>query len=247
MERALTINGLTYTVRYCAADVSEVFEPMLKRWATSCRAGGGRRVVFMAAPPGTGKTTLAHFLADCGNELFPTVAFQALGMDGFHYPNAYLDTHSIIEDGREVTLRSRKGAPFTFDVEGLSHALCDLRAPHPQPWPDYSRERHDVVPDALSVTGNVLIVEGNYLLLDSPVWRTLHNFADETVFLSADERMLHERLVGRKVAGGMDAAAAEAWYEASDGRNVRLVLASRVSADVDLALAEDGSFSLVAS
>ena len=144
-------------------------------------------------------------------------------------------------------MRARKGAPFTFDVEQLAEALRDLRSPAPRPWPDYSRELHDVVPEVLPITGNVLIVEGNYLLLDAPVWRELYALADETVFLSADADMLHTRLVGRKVAGGMDLAAAEAWYASSDGRNVEQVLAHHVSADIELVLAEDGSFSRVAS
>ncbi len=246
MERILTINGLTYAATYQESDVERIFEPLLKRWAAVCRAAGKRFVVCMAAPPGAGKTTLAHFLAAYGNELYPNVKFQALGMDGFHYPNEYLDTHTVVENGREKSLRARKGAPFTFDVERLGRALRDLRSPVPQPWPDYSRELHDVVPDALPVTGDVLIVEGNYLLLDAPAWRELHALADETVFLSADADMLHTRLVGRKAAGGMDLAAAEAWYASSDGRNVEQVLSHHVPADIELALAEDSSFSRVA-
>lgn len=247
MERVLTINGLTYTAAYREPDVERIFEPLLKHWASAYCTVGKCFVVCMAAPPGTGKTTLAHFLAALGNELYSSVKFQALGMDGFHYPNDYLDTHIVVEDGCEKSLRARKGAPFTFDVEQLAEALRDLRSPAPRPWPDYSRELHDVVPEVLPITGNVLIVEGNYLLLDAPVWCELYALADETVFLSADADMLHTRLVGRKVAGGMDLAAAEAWYASSDGRNVEQVLAHHVSADIELVLAEDGSFSRVAS
>ena len=198
-------------------------------------------VVLLAAPPGTGKTTLALFLERLAATVPGMPRVQALGMDGFHYPNAYLDVHEVVEDGERKTLRSRKGAPFTFDVEALAIAAADLKVARPHPWPAYSRELHDVVPDAVEIAGEIALVEGNYLLLDELVWRDLAALADCTVFLSAEADMLRERLVSRKVAGGMDYAAARAWYEASDGRNVRAVLGAHVPADIELSLSPDGS------
>lgn len=198
-------------------------------------------VVLLAAPPGTGKTTLALFLERLAATVPGMPRVQALGMDGFHYPNAYLDVHEVVEDGERKTLRSRKGAPFTFDVEALAIAVADLKVARPHPWPAYSRELHDVVPDAVEIAGEIALVEGNYLLLDELVWRDLAALADCTVFLSAEADMLRERLVSRKVAGGMDYAAARAWYEASDGRNVRAVLGAHVPADIELSLSPDGS------
>ena len=201
----------------------------------------GRTVVLLAAPPGTGKTTLALFLERLAATVPGMPRVQALGMDGFHYPNAYLDVHEVVEDGERKTLRSRKGAPFTFDVEALATAVADLKVARPHLWPAYSRELHDVVPDAVEIAGEIALVEGNYLLLDELVWRDLAALADCTVFLSAEADMLRERLVSRKVAGGMDYAAARAWYEASDGRNVRAVLGAHVPADIELSLSPDGS------
>ena len=198
-------------------------------------------MVSLAAPPGTGKTTLALFLERLAATVPGMPRVQALGMDGFHYPNAYLDVHEVVEDGERKTLRSRKGAPFTFDVEALAIAVADLKVARPHPWPAYSRELHDVVPDAVEIAGEIALVEGNYLLLDELVWRDLAALADCTVFLSAEADMLRERLVSRKVAGGMDYAAARAWYEASDGRNVRAVLGAHVPAYIELSLSPDGS------
>ena len=237
MELELEVNGLTYDASFRDCDVEGVFKPLLKGWAELCAASPGRRIViFLAAPPGTGKTTLALFLERLAARLSDMPRVQALGMDGFHYPNAYLDSHVVTEGGERKLLRARKGAPFTFDVDALARAITDLRSASPKPWPAYSRERHDVVPAAIGITGEIVLVEGNYLLLDEPRWRDLAAMADQTIFLSAREDMLRNRLVGRKVAGGMARADAEAWYEASDGKNVRAVLGARLPADIELKL-----------
>lgn len=241
MKMQLSVNDLTYEAEYRDEDVRAVFEPMLRRWSELARARGRRAVVLLAAPPGTGKTTLALFLEQLSRTFDGCAQVQALAMDGFHYPNSYLDTHTVDEGGAPVVLRARKGAHFTFDCAALAAAIRGLTAKRPAPWPAYSRAIHDVVPAAVPVTGEVVLVEGNYLLLDAPSWRDLSAYADETVFLAADESQLRERLVGRKVRGGMARDEAETWYEASDGRNIAQVLGHRLPADVELALRPDGS------
>lgn len=241
MDFELTVNGLSYVASYRDEDVRQVFEPLIEGWSALRPTNGRRAVVLLAAPPATGKSTLALVLEKLAARDPYASRVQALGMDGFHYPNSYLDAHSIEEDGDIKTLRSRKGAPFTFDVASLQAAIEDLAREHPLPWPAYSRELHDVVPGAIDITGDILLIEGNYLLLDEPGWRNLRNLADQTIFLGADAAMFRDRLVGRKVAGGMERAAAEAWYEASDGRNVDLVLANHLKADIELKLNKSGA------
>ena len=107
-------------------------------------------------------------------------------------------------------------------------------------WPFYDRRLHDVVPDAVAVTAPILLVEGNYLLLDDPAWRGMeHNYS---VFIRAEEESLRERLIERKVRGGLDRAAAEAFYEECDGPNVRLCLSHSLPADMTLRMLGDGRF-----
>ena len=247
MEAKLTVNGFGFVARYGEKDVEHVLLPMLMRLTELQAERGGRLIAFLAAPPGAGKSTLAAFMEWLSRRTPEATPPQAVGMDGFHYPNAYLDAHSFVdEDGREVGMRSRKGAPQTFDVEGLRAALADARSDAPAPWPTYSRVLHDVVDASLPIRKKILLVEGNYLLLDEGRWTGLAELADYTVFLSAPEALLRERLVARKVAGGStpEPEEARAWYEASDGRNVARVLAHHSPADLELALGADSSLTV---
>ena len=201
-----------------------------------------RTVVFLAAPPGAGKSTLAAVLERLAQSQPGMPRVQAVGMDGFHHTNAYLDCHTLdCPDGKPVPLRSIKGAPETFDVEGLARALHETRVSSDSVhWPAYSRVAHDVVADGPLVSAPIVIVEGNYLLLDESPWRDLAELCDLSIFVEADEAMLRERLVARKVHGGLARTEAERFFEQSDGKNVRRVLAHRCPADITLTLDSSG-------
>lgn len=252
MRRELTVNGLPVTAEFDDKDVAGAIAPLLRAIARADAArraradGPARTVALLAAPPGSGKSTLATLLEGFSRELEGCAPLSAVGMDGFHFPNSYLDAHHLGDDPARPALRSVKGAPETFDVCGLATKLNETRrSAGAVPWPAYSRVTHDVVADAIEVTGEVVLVEGNYLLLDEPIWRDLRTSADLTVFLAADEGLLRGRLVGRKVAGGMSREDAEAFYLASDEPNVRRVLAGSLPADMTLRLDADGRLTLV--
>lgn len=201
-----------------------------------------RTIVFLAAPPGAGKSTLAAVLERLAQSQPGMPRVQAVGMDGFHHANTYLDRHTLdCPDGKSVSLRSIKGAPETFDVEGFARALHETRvSSDPVQWPAYSRVVHDVVADGPIVSAPIVIVEGNYLLLDEGPWRDLAELCDLSIFVEADEAMLRERLVARKVRGGLSRTEAERFFEQSDGKNVRRVLAHRRSADITMTLDSSG-------
>ena len=237
----MTVNGLPQRIRYNADTVEGLFLPLLRRLTEMQRAAARRILVFLAAPPATGKSTLLLFLAQLAQEHEEFTRVQALGMDGFHHPNRYLETHSILRDGVETPLKSIKGAPETFDVVHLAAKLAAAKE-GATPFPVYDRRIHDVVPDALIADAPILLVEGNWLLLDEEPWRALRALADYRIRIDAPSALLKDRLIARKVQGGLSEAEARAFYETSDRRNVERFAAHAGAADEIWRMEADGDF-----
>ena len=237
----MMVNGLPQKIRYNADTVEGLFLPLLRRLRELQRRSGRRCIVFLAAPPATGKSTLAQFLAPLSRteECLPPV--QALGMDGFHYPNRYLAAHTILRDGEEIPLTSIKGAPETFDVPALAAKLSAAREERVT-FPVYDRRIHDVVPDAVTADAPILLVEGNWLLLDEEPWHVLCPLADYTLRIDVPPELLRGRLIARKVQGGSTAEDAVAFYEASDAPNILRFAAHVGAADEIWRMMADGDF-----
>ncbi|WP_315004365.1 nucleoside/nucleotide kinase family protein [uncultured Selenomonas sp.] len=238
---AMTVNGLPQHIRYNADTVEHLFLPLLRRLRELQRHSGGRCIVFLAAPPATGKTTLAQFLAQLSRTEEGLTPVQALGMDGFHYPNRYLAAHTILRDGKKIPLTSIKGAPETFDVPALAAKLGAVRAERVT-FPVYDRRIHDVMPDAVTADAPILLVEGNWLLLDEEPWRDLRALADYSIRIDAAPELLRDRLIARKVQGGSTAEDAAAFYESSDAPNILRFAAHAGAADEIWRMTADGDF-----
>ena len=237
----MTVNGLLQHIRYNADTVEHLFLPLLRCLTQMQRCAGRRVIAFLAAPPATGKSTLLQFLEQLVREHADLTQMQALGMDGFHYPNRYLETHTILRDGVEIPLKSIKGAPETFDAAALAEKLAAAKVGAVQ-FPVYDRRIHDVVADALTVDAPILFVEGNWLLLDEEPWRGLRPLADYSVRIDAPAAFLRDRLIARKVQGGLSEAEATAFCEASDARNVERFAAHAGAADEVWRMEADGDF-----
>jgi pantothenate kinase len=190
------------------------------------RAAGGARVILaLAGAPGSGKSTLADRLAGKLNARQPGLA-TVLPMDGFHYDDLYL-----VPAG----LRPRKGAPHTFDVGGLFHTLARLRArdeaevavPVFDRRIEIARAGARLIPASVSV----IVVEGNWLLLDQAPWDRLRPLLDLTVMVEVPEHVLRARLRGRWERLGLQAAEIAAKLEENDLPNGRLVGRGSVAAD----------------
>lgn len=241
-EYVLEVDGVPVRAVYDDECVEGVLVPLLHRW-TCMRAERGRRVVaFLCAPPGTGKTTLACMLEALSRERAGVCGIQVASLDGFHLHQSELESRWACVEGRRTRLADVKGTLETFDLDGLLAKLEELRAGGPVSWPAYSRRIHDVVDDALSITGDIVLVEGNWLLSTEGAWEGVARLADDTVFVSADPSELRERLVARKQRGGASRAEAELWYEKSDGRNVERLLSHHHAGDVRLCMTQDGGY-----
>ena len=156
------------------------------------RAAGGQRVIVaLAGAPGSGKSTLADKLVGKLNARQAGLA-AVLPMDGYHYDDLYL-----VPAG----LRPRKGAPMTFDVGGLYHTLKRMRArdevevtmPVFDRKIEIARAGARVIPREVQV----IVAEGNWLLLKQSPWDRLRPVFDVTVMVDVPEHVLRARLRGR--------------------------------------------------
>jgi hypothetical protein len=137
-----------------------------------------------------------------------------------------------------------KGSPDTFDVHKLKETLA-LSKTSDVYWPVYSRAQHDVSDEGIQIKEKILLLEGNYLLLNCYPWNTLQKYADYSIFIKSDLSQLRKRLIDRKIQGGLDRAAAERFYEMSDSKNVELVLRESLPADLTLRMDHNANFSLI--
>ncbi|HBX26523.1 MAG TPA: hypothetical protein DEF72_03725 [Gammaproteobacteria bacterium] len=143
-----------------------------------------RKFFAVAGPPASGKTTLSRKLA---NRL---TNYSYLYLDGFH-----LDNSIVIDKG----LRNRKGSPETSDVNGFAHLLQRLKKREKIYVPAFDRDTEHTINCTYPIPGHddLIIVEGNYLLLDEPIWRDLNECWVLTALVEIDLRLLRRRLIKR--------------------------------------------------
>lgn len=188
------------------------------------QAPGSRLVLGVCGAPGAGKSTLTAFLVarlhDRG------VSAAAVPMDGFHLADVELDRLGLLD---------RKGAPETFDAHGYAALLGRLaaRPDHVVYAPGFDRGLEQPLAGAVAVPPvvDVVMTEGNYLLLDRPEWRSVRAHLDAVWHVSVPKPVRLERLVARHVAFGKAPAAARTWVERVDEPNARMVEEAAPRAD----------------
>ncbi len=240
VSRRLEINGIEVEAHYSLECIRGALLPLLEKLTRLQKEKGRRLLVLVAAPPGAGKSTLCSFLELLSSEVPGLTKVQAVGMDGFHRRQEYLTTHTVVHNGQEIPMVKIKGAPITFDLEKLTEKVKELGEGGICGWPAYNRLLHNPVENALTVTEDIVLLEGNYLLLDEPGWRDLAGHADYTIFIRADEALLRERLRDRQEKSGKTKEEAAAFVEFSDLPNARLCLERSGKADITFVLDEKG-------
>lgn len=193
-----------------------------------------RTFLAIAGAPGSGKSTLVERLARktaVQSDEDPRVAI--LPMDGFHYDDSILKARGRLH---------RKGAPDTFDVSGLRSTLMRLADPAEGNMAvpvfdrklEVSRGSARIIPQSVQL----VLVEGNYLLLDEDPWRSLHPMFDLKVIIDVPEEELARRLRKRWVQYGLDETQIASKLDDNDLPNGRAVREKSVMADYRLVQSE---------
>ncbi|OQE25219.1 hypothetical protein PENSTE_c006G08142 [Penicillium steckii] len=175
-----------------------------------------RYIVAIAGIPGSGKTTTASAVVDHLNQ-DSKIHASLLSMDGFHLSRHELDQ---LPNAKEAHIR--RGAPWTFDVSRFVNFMQKLRdwadntplirdasqnnTSHILTAPTFDHNAKDPVQDGISITpdSSIIIVEGNYLLLDEPGWRDLSRLCDYRVFVDTDLNEARDRTAKRHVNAGIE-------------------------------------------
>ncbi|KAF4960461.1 hypothetical protein FGADI_952 [Fusarium gaditjirri] len=168
-----------------------------------------RILIALAGVPGSGKTTISDALVkELKRNCISDVA--VLPMDGFHYTRTTL---SSFKDPDEA-LR-RRGAPFTFDAAALLDLVALIRktpvTAHNEPQiivkaPEFDHARKDPIQDAIKISSRakVVIIEGNYVLLDQEPWNCISTLVDDKWFVDVAVDIARERLASRHLRAGIE-------------------------------------------
>ncbi len=245
IDYQVTINGISVTASYSEQAVDGIFLPLLRKLTEIQKEKGRRILVMLAAPPGAGKSTLLSFLDHLTHEYNDLASIQTIGMDGFHRRQEYLVSHTVQRDGKEIAMVKIKGAPATFDLDRVTESVKKVAAGEVCGWPIYNRLLHNPTENALTVNGEIVILEGNYLLLKEAGWSGLKKYADYTISVCAEEDCLRERLIDRRIKTGVDPETAAQFVDFSDMPNVRLCLQKTVDADLQLQIDSTGDYHIV--
>ncbi len=236
LPRRLAVNvaGYPMQVEITPEALTRVYLPLLHLLQT--HLGEQRRMVAgLAGIPGSGKSTFAAVLARMADALWGMGRMVAVGLDGWHWPNAVLDSRTITDEaGHSVPLRQRKGGPDSYDVEALAHAVSALgSADRLVRLPVYDRRIHDPVPEGLAIGPgtSIVLIEGNFLLSRQSPWKRVSELLQPKLFLEWEATSARDRVVARHVLGGSTPEEAERKYERNDRLNTEIVLQTADHAD----------------
>ena len=172
--------------------------------------------IGIAGAPGSGKSTLAREL-ECRLGKSSIV----IPMDGYHHYRSDLDA---MKNPKEA--HARRGSPFTFNASKFLTDLINARKIGEGLFPSFDHNIGDPIENDIYLNSDkqIVLVEGNYLLLDDEPWCQLHQKVfDETWFLDIDEAECIRRLSSRHIETGLSERQAKERAEGNDSINGKLI------------------------
>ncbi|CAL9023641.1 unnamed protein product [Prunus brigantina] len=224
--------------------IDEVYDALAERLVPTAAAMSNpnlKYIVGLAGSPGSGKSTIASEVVRRVNRLWPQKACaldsqvsppdmaKVIPMDGFHLYCSQLDAMENPEEAH-----ARRGAPWTFNPELLLKSLKTLRSQGSVYAPSFDHGVGDPVEDDIfvSLQHKVVIVEGNYLLLDDGIWKEISAMFDEKWFVEIDIDKAMERVRMRHILTGKPPDVAKWRIEYNDRPNAEKVNKSKKNADL---------------
>lgn len=154
-------------------------------------------VIGIAGSVAVGKSTTARILKELLRRWPSSPKVDLITTDGFLYPNAELQRRNLMQ---------RKGFPESYDTAALLRFLSAIKAGQPNvEAPCYSHLVYDVLPNERKIVDrpDILIFEGinvlqsRHLPADGKIVPMVSDFFDFSIYIDADERLIHNWYVAR--------------------------------------------------
>lgn len=206
---------------------SALAKTITERYSTWKDDNPGRLfLVGIAGPPGAGKSTTTAALKG----LVPKS--EIVPMDGYHFTKERLGQFPNASEAF-----ARRGAEWTFDGERFVADIRRLKETGMGHFPSFDHGVGDPVEDAISIDSmktDIVLVEGNYLLLPEQPWNALKDEAivDFFIFIRANEETVRHRVYNRHVFVGSSPEVAQRRVDTNDWPNAMKILDSAPRADI---------------
>lgn len=110
-------------------------------------------------------------------------------------------------------MRAYQGAAFTFDADDYVAFVRALRRPSPALESsqgiafrtfDHAKKDPEPGPFLIEPRHRIVVIEGLYVLLDTPPWREAAQLLDERIWVECEPAIARGRLVARHLQTGIE-------------------------------------------
>ena len=214
--------------------MQDVYEYLADRAHARVQSSGSRVLIGIVGCPGSGKSTTSKAVASALNAR--GVETSVLPMDGYHYYR-----HELEQFADPVEAFKRRGAPFTFNARKFVDKIREVSVLSTTPGvaplkaPSFDHALKDPKEDDIIIlpSSQVILVEGNYLLLEEAPWSELPDLLDESWFIACNLDEAMARVQARQVNDvGLSVAESQIRIDTNDRPNAELVDQSRARASL---------------